>query len=81
MNILEGCRHNGVKHLLYASSSSVYGASTQIPFSEHNVTDHPVSLYAAEKSERDDGAQLFFNVRPSCDGASVLYRLWPMGTP
>lgn len=53
MNILEGCRHNGVKHLLYASSSSVYGASTQIPFSEHNVTDHPVSLYAATKKANE----------------------------
>jgi UDP-glucuronate 4-epimerase len=53
MNILEGCRHAQVKHLLYASSSSVYGASTQIPFSEHNVTDHPVSLYAATKKANE----------------------------
>lgn len=53
MNILEGCRHHGVKHLLYASSSSVYGASTQLPFSEHNVTDHPVSLYAATKKSNE----------------------------
>lgn len=53
MNILEGCRHHDVKHLVYASSSSVYGASTQIPFSEHNSTDHPVSLYAATKKANE----------------------------
>lgn len=46
MNILEGCRHNNVEHLVYASSSSVYGSKTKIPFSEHDNVDHPVSLYA-----------------------------------
>ncbi len=49
VNILEGCRHAGVKHLLYASSSSVYGANTKMPFSVHDNVDHPVSLYAASK--------------------------------
>ena len=49
MNILEGCRHSGVKHLVYASSSSVYGANTKMPFSVHDNVDHPVSLYAATK--------------------------------
>lgn len=49
VNILEGCRHTGVKHLLYASSSSVYGANTKMPFSVHDNVDHPVSLYAASK--------------------------------
>ncbi|MEK6662438.1 MAG: NAD-dependent epimerase [Pseudomonadota bacterium] len=49
MNILEGCRHNKVVHLVYASSSSVYGANTKMPFSEHDNVDHPVSLYAATK--------------------------------
>lgn len=53
LNILEGCRHNGVKHLLYASSSSVYGANTNLPFSEHNSTEHPVSLYAATKKSNE----------------------------
>ncbi len=48
-NILEGCRHNGVEHLVYASSSSVYGANTHMPFSVHHNVDHPVSLYAATK--------------------------------
>ncbi len=49
VNILEGCRHSGVKHLVYASSSSVYGANTRMPFSVHQNVDHPVSLYAASK--------------------------------
>lgn len=47
--ILEGCRHSGVKHLAYASSSSVYGGNTKMPFSIHDNVDHPVSLYAATK--------------------------------
>mgnify|MGYP006074637657 FL=1 len=52
-NILEACRHNEVKHLVYASSSSVYGANTNIPFSVHNNVDHPVSLYAATKKSNE----------------------------
>lgn len=53
LNILEGCRHNGVGHLVYASSSSVYGANTRQPFSEHDNVDHPVSLYAATKKANE----------------------------
>lgn len=53
MNILEGCRHNDVEHLVYASSSSVYGANTNMPFSVHNNVDHPVSLYAASKKANE----------------------------
>ncbi|MEM7812503.1 MAG: NAD-dependent epimerase [Planctomycetota bacterium] len=49
MNVLEGCRHHGVGHLVYASSSSVYGGNTTIPFSEHGPADHPLSIYAATK--------------------------------
>lgn len=49
VNILEGCRHNNVEHLVYASSSSVYGSNTDMPFSVHHNVDHPVSLYAATK--------------------------------
>ncbi|MBS0418940.1 MAG: NAD-dependent epimerase [Proteobacteria bacterium] len=49
LNVLEGCRHNGVEHLVYASTSSVYGANTKMPFSVHDIADHPVSLYAATK--------------------------------
>ena len=52
-NILEGCRHTGVKHLVYASSSSVYGGNTVMPFSEHHGVDHPVSLYAATKKANE----------------------------
>lgn len=53
VNILEGCRHTGVKHLVYASSSSVYGANTRMPFSVHDNVDHPVSLYAASKKANE----------------------------
>ena len=53
LNILEGCRHNEVEHLVYASSSSVYGANTNMPFSVHNNVDHPVSLYAASKKANE----------------------------
>src|SRR5215467_9846391 len=49
LNVLEGCRHHGVEHLVYASTSSVYGANTHMPFSEHRGVDHPLSLYAATK--------------------------------
>lgn len=49
LNVLEGCRHNKVEHLVYASTSSVYGANTNMPFSPHNIADHPLSLYAATK--------------------------------
>jgi UDP-glucuronate 4-epimerase len=53
VNILEGCRHHGVQHLAYASSSSVYGGNTALPFSEHHNIDHPVSLYAATKKANE----------------------------
>ena len=53
MNILEGCRHNAVRHLVYASSSSVYGGNTRMPFSEHDSVDHPVSMYAATKKANE----------------------------
>lgn len=52
-NVLEGCRHNGCRHLLYASSSSVYGANTKLPFSVHDNVDHPISLYAASKKANE----------------------------
>ena len=65
MNILEGCRHNDVAHLAYASSSSVYGGNAQMPFSEHHSVDHPVSLYAATKKANELMAHAY----------SHLYRL------
>lgn len=52
-HVLEGCRHNGVEHLVYASSSSVYGANTALPFSVHDNVDHPLSLYAATKKANE----------------------------
>jgi len=53
LNVLEGCRRNPVEHLVYASSSSVYGGNTRMPFSEHDSVDHPVSLYAATKKANE----------------------------
>jgi len=53
VNVLEGCRHNGVEHLVYASSSSVYGGNTRLPYAEHDNVDHPVSLYAATKKSNE----------------------------
>lgn len=53
LHVLEGCRHTGVGHLVYASSSSVYGANRKLPFSEHDNVDHPVSLYAATKKANE----------------------------
>ena len=53
VNVLEGCRHNAVQHLVYASSSSVYGGNTKMPFSESDPVDHPVSLYAATKKANE----------------------------
>lgn len=65
VNVLEGCRHNGVQHLVYASSSSVYGANTKIPFAVSHNVDHPVSLYAATKKSNELMAHTY----------SHLYRL------
>jgi UDP-glucuronate 4-epimerase len=52
-NVLEGCRHHGVEHLVYASTSSVYGANTKMPFSVHQNVDHPLSFYAATKKANE----------------------------
>jgi len=65
MNILEGCRYNDVEHLVYASSSSVYGSNTKMPFSVHDNVDHPVSIYAATKKANELMAHTY----------SHLYRL------
>ena len=58
-NILEGCRHNHVEHLVYASSSSVYGTNTNMPFSVHHNVDHPISLYAASKKANELMAHVY----------------------
>jgi UDP-glucuronate 4-epimerase len=62
MTILEGCRHNNVEHLVYASSSSVYGMNPKIPFSEADNVDHPVSLYAATKKSNELMAHSYSNL-------------------
>jgi len=62
VNILEGCRHSKVPHLSYASSSSVYGANTLQPFSEHHNVDHPVALYAASKKANELMAHSYSNL-------------------
>ena len=62
MNILEGCRHNDVKHLVYASSSSVYGANTTMPFSIHQNVDHPLALYGATKKANELFAHTYSNL-------------------
>ncbi len=62
LNILEGCRHYPVKHLVYASSSSVYGANTKMPFSVNHNVDHPVSLYAASKKANELMAHTYANL-------------------
>jgi len=61
-HILEGCRHNGVGHLVYASSSSVYGSNTNMPFSIHDNVDHPLSLYAASKKANELMAHTYSNL-------------------
>ena len=59
LNVLEGCRHRKTEHLVYASSSSVYGANTQLPFSVHHNVDHPISLYAATKKANESMAHAY----------------------
>jgi UDP-glucuronate 4-epimerase len=67
MTVLEGCRHNGVQHLVFASTSSVYGANTRMPFSVHQNVDHPLSLYAATKK----GTELMAHTYASLYGLPV----------
>ena len=62
LNVLEGCRHNDVKHLVYASSSSVYGANTAMPFSVHQNVDHPLALYGATKKANELMAHTYSNL-------------------
>lgn len=81
-NILEGCRHNNIKHLVYASSSSVYGANTKLPFSEHDNIDHPVSLYAATKKANELMAHTYANLyNLPCTGLRFFTVYGPWGRP
>lgn len=82
LHILEGCRHNPVEHLLYASSSSVYGAVTQMPFSVHQNVDHPVSLYAATKKSNELFAHCYSHLyRIPCSGLRFFTVYGPWGRP
>ncbi|MEK6553577.1 MAG: NAD-dependent epimerase [Bacteroidota bacterium] len=81
-NILEGCRHNKVKHLVYASSSSVYGANTKMPFSVHHNVDHPVSLYAATKKANELMAHTYSSLyKLPCTGLRFFTVYGPWGRP
>mgnify|MGYP001568500923 FL=1 len=81
-NILEGCRHGGVKHLVFASSSSVYGANTKLPFSEHDNVDHPVSLYAATKKANELMAHSYAHLyKLPCTGLRFFTVYGPWGRP
>lgn len=82
LNILEGCRHNGVEHLAYASSSSVYGGNTKMPFSEHDNIDHPVSLYAATKKANELMAHTYSHLfRLPTTGLRFFTVYGPWGRP
>ena len=81
-NILEGCRHSGVKHLVFASSSSVYGANTKLPFSERDTVDHPVSLYAATKKANELMAHTYAHLYGlPCTGLRFFTVYGPWGRP
>ncbi|WP_342105229.1 NAD-dependent epimerase [Methylobacterium sp. SI9] len=82
LNVLEGCRHARVGHLLYASSSSVYGAVTQMPFSVHQNVDHPVSLYAATKKANELFAHSYSHLYGiPCSGLRFFTVYGPWGRP
>jgi UDP-glucuronate 4-epimerase len=82
VNILECCRHYGVKHLVFASSSSVYGANTRMPFSVHHNVDHPVSLYAASKKANELMAHTYSHLfGMACTGLRFFTVYGPWGRP
>jgi UDP-glucuronate 4-epimerase len=82
LNVLEGCRHNNVGHLVFASSSSVYGANTKMPFSVHDNVDHPVSLYAATKKANELMAHTYASLyKIPCTGLRFFTVYGPWGRP
>ncbi len=82
LNVLEGCRHSRVRHLVFASSSSVYGANTHLPFSEHDNVDHPVSLYAASKKANELMAHSYAHLYGlPCTGLRFFTVYGPWGRP
>ncbi len=82
LNILEGCRHHPVKHLVFASSSSVYGGNTRMPFSTRDNVDHPLSLYAATKKSNELMAHAYASLhRIPCTGLRFFTVYGPWGRP
>jgi len=82
LNVLEGCRHNAVKHLIFASSSSVYGANTTVPFAVSHNVDHPISLYAATKKANELMAHSYSHLyRLPCTGLRFFTVYGPWGRP
>jgi UDP-glucuronate 4-epimerase len=82
LNVLEGCRYHGVEHLVFASSSSVYGANTRLPFSVHDNVDHPLSLYAATKKANELMAHSYAHLYGlPCTGLRFFTVYGPWGRP
>jgi UDP-glucuronate 4-epimerase len=82
LHILEGCRHHGVGHLVFASTSSVYGANTKMPFSEHDSAEHPLTLYAASKKANEAMAHAYAHLyRIPCTGLRFFTVYGPWGRP
>jgi UDP-glucuronate 4-epimerase len=82
LHVLEGCRHNGIEHLVFASSSSVYGANTSLPFSVHQNVDHPLSLYAASKKANELMAHTYAHLyRLPVTGLRFFTVYGPWGRP
>ncbi|ULU24011.1 NAD-dependent epimerase [Dyella terrae] len=82
LHILEGCRHNGVEHLVFASTSSVYGANTAMPFSEHKSAEHPLTLYAATKKANEQMAHSYAHLYGiPCTGLRFFTVYGPWGRP
>ncbi len=82
LHVLEGCRHHGVKHLVYASTSSVYGGNTTMPFSEHQATAHPLTLYAATKKSNEMMAHSYAHLFGlPCTGLRFFTVYGPWGRP
>lgn len=82
LHVLEGCRHHGVEHLVFASTSSVYGANTKVPFSEHASTEHPLTLYAATKKANEMMAHSYAHLYGlPCTGLRFFTVYGPWGRP
>ena len=82
LHVLEGCRHNGVEHLVFASTSSVYGANTNMPFTVHNSAEHPLTLYAATKKANEQMAHSYAHLYGfPCTGLRFFTVYGPWGRP